>query len=216
MTPEWHPEDEPFLRPAALRTVDLLTEAAVNLLRTEGVDALSVGALARAINVTPQAVLKDYPRARVIELICIGFGDRWQSWACPDRKHDLPARLPRIAGERHGVQVMRALMELARGEQVRGRPTAALFLAGVAQRERDTLGAELDRICDRRVTDDELARVHALVTGLRLALVDGPSEDERHLTWEVAADLLRRQVAELVVDNQLAGDTLDRETPPLT
>ncbi len=63
MTPDWHPEDEPFLRPYALHTADRLTEATVNLLRTGGVDALSVGALARAINVTPQAVLKDYPRA---------------------------------------------------------------------------------------------------------------------------------------------------------
>jgi AcrR family transcriptional regulator len=207
MTPDWSPEDEPFLRPAALHTADRLTEAAVNLLRTEGVDALSVGALARAINVTPQAVLKDYPRARVIELICMVFGQRWESWAGPDREHDLPARLPRIPGERHGVQVLRALVELARGEEMRGRPAPAAILAGAVERERDRLGAELDRISDRRVSDDELARVHALVTGLRLALVDDPSEHERHLTWEAAAALLRRQVAELVVDNQLAkGD----------
>jgi len=207
MTPDWHPEDEPFLRPYAFHTADRLAEATVNLLRTEGVDALSVGALARAINVTPQAVLKDYPRARVIELICIVFGQRWESWTEPDREHDLPTRLPRIAGERHGVKVQRALLELARGEKARGRPAPAAILAGAVERERNSLGIELDRICDRRVTDDELARTHALVTGLRLALVDDPSEDERHLTWDAAAELLRRQVAELVVDNQLAEDT---------
>ena len=211
MTPDWYPVDEPFLRPYALSTADRLAEATVNLLRAGGVDALSVGALARTINVTPQAVRKDYPRARVIELVCMVFGQRWASWAGPDREHDLPARLPRIAGERHGVQVMRALLELARGEEARGRTAPAAILAGAVERERERLGAELDRICDRRVTDDELARVHALVTGLRLALADGPSKDERSLTWEVAADLLRRQVAELVVelvvDNQLAEDT---------
>ncbi len=106
------------------------------------------------------------------------FGERWQSWAGPDREHDLPTRLPRIAGERHGVQVLRALVELARGEEARGRPAPAAILAGAVERERNRLGIELDRICDRRVTDDE-----------------------RHLTWEAAADLLRRQVAELVVDN---------------
>jgi len=207
MTPDWYSEDEPFLRPYALRTPDRLAEATVNLLRTEGVDALSVGALARAINLTPQAVLKDYPRARVIELICIVFSQRWESWTGPDREHDLPTRLPRIAGERHGVQVLRALLELARGEERRGRPAPAAILAGAVERERGMLGAELDRICDRIVTDDELARVHALVTGLRLALVDAVAEDERHLTWEAAADFLRRQVAELVVDNQLTEDT---------
>lgn len=212
MTPHWHPEDEPFLRPYASSTADMLTDAAVNLLRTRGVDTLSVGALARAINVSPQAVLKDYPRARVIELLCIGFGRRWEAWTGPDLAHDLPTRLPRIEGERHGVRVHRALLELARAEQVRGRPSPCLMLAGLLEREQSALRYELRQLSSRRVTDDELAQVHALVTGLRLALTDGPDE-ERTMTWERAVAVLRRHVAELVVDNQPGEHTSLSEQP---
>jgi hypothetical protein len=135
VTPDWHPEDEPFLRPYALHTADRLTEMTVYLRRTQGVDGWSVGKLARAINITPQAVLKGYPRARVIELICMAFGQRSR---CCARSRSWPA-------------------------------------------------------ASRRADD--------------------PSNDRRHLTWEAAADLLRSQVAELVVDNQLSGDTRHRGMP---
>ncbi|MFC6344097.1 hypothetical protein ACFP8W_19105, partial [Nocardioides hankookensis] len=195
MHADWFSDDEPFLRPYAGEVSDRLTNETVLLLRGVGVDGWSVGALARAMNVTPQALLNEYPRARVIELVCIVFGRRWRSWSGPDRQHDLPARLPRSATERHAVQVLRALDELPRGEAARGRPAPSAILAGLVDDERDRLGAELDRICGRRVTDLETCHVHALVTGLRLALVDDPSPNERHLSWESAAGILRSAVA---------------------
>jgi len=198
MNARWFSDDEPFLRPNEPSYPAAMTDAAVRLLADRGVDGLSVGALARALGVTPQAVLKDWPRARVVELLCVHFADRWLTWTGPDRMAELPCRLPRNEAERHGVRVHRALLELARGELARGRPGPAAVWADTAAQERVRLAATLSRTAGRAVGDDDVARIHALTAGLRLALADPGA----HLAWESAAELLRDQAAQLVVDNQ--------------
>jgi AcrR family transcriptional regulator len=197
--PHYFDDDEPFVRPYAFGDADMLTNAAIRLLADHGIDSFSVAVLARAINLTPQAVLNRYPRHRVVELLCLTFSQRWLTWATRDRIDELPARLPRTDSERHGVLVHRALHELARGEAAQGRTDAQAVLIGTAEEELGALADEVGQVAERWVSTDEVAPLHALITGLRLVLAD----PEPQLTWEQAAELLREGFAKLVVDNQL-------------
>ena len=59
----------PFLTPDNPDLVEVLTDAAVEVLRTRGVDRFSVSALARWMKVTPEAVLNVHSRSRVVEIV---------------------------------------------------------------------------------------------------------------------------------------------------
>lgn len=197
------PAKDPFLRPDSADYVDILTDMAVDLLREHGVSRLSVGALARRMNMSPQAVLNSYPRARVVELICIGFGRRWIEWTRPDRSTGLPTTLPRTPDEIHGVRVHLALSELVRGEHAEGRPDASAKLVGFHNEEGWRLRHAVEEVCDRPPTDHQTELTLTLVTGLRLRLATAGTT----LTWGAAAQMLRQHVAQLVVDNQSREDT---------
>src|SRR5262249_54396834 len=122
--------EHPFLLPDHRDYPEVLTDAAVHVLEMSGVAQFSVAALARWMKVSPEAIHNLYSRARVIELVIICFSRRWGYWTTSDHlwlraEHPCPLRLPTTAEERHGVRVLRALEELARGERLRGNPLPA-------------------------------------------------------------------------------------------
>lgn len=210
MFPWTHDNDEPFLRPWDFSDAGMLTNGAVHFLREHPASELSVGALARTMRITPQALLKRHPRSEVVFLLCREFGFRWLEWTGPDRQLGLPTRLPRTDAERLGVRIHAALVELAAGEALHDRTEPTQVLAELRVRERAQLHAALDPCGDAHasgcIVDVALAEIHALIAGLRLALIwAGPA-----LTWDQAAEILRRRVAQLVVDNQ----PMDRFGPP--
>src|SRR4051794_19417767 len=115
--------DDPFMRPDDVRYAQILTDAAISVLRIMATDRFSVSAMARWMKVEPPAVLGQYSRSRVLQLVCICFTERWLSWSSTpdDEPTDAPflLRLPGTAAEVHGVRVLAALRELARGEFMR-------------------------------------------------------------------------------------------------
>jgi hypothetical protein len=187
----------PFLRPDDCRYEEILTDAAVHVLETTGVDRFSVAAMARWMKVTPVAVNNHYSRARVLDLVTICFSRRWLGWSVSDPRwlqaeHPCPLQLPRTAEERHGVVVLQAIGELARGERVRGNPLPALRLAGLRADEREMLGSRLTQLNPADiytpVADDELRGLTAVLTGLRTGLAQDPPE----LSWEAACEQFAR------------------------
>ena len=184
-----HPHRDPFLRPDDPRYREMLTDAAVVVLGERGVDGLSIGSLARWLKVTPAAVLKRHSRARVIELVMATFGDRWLDWSDPGPLRRIPARLPGSDDEVHGVRVHRALSELARSELVAGRAAPSRIWSEV---RRDELAGIRLRL---GATERDAERVLALASGLRIAL----AEPEPTLTYEIAADILGAETADLRV-----------------
>jgi hypothetical protein len=177
----------PFLRPDDPRYPEMLTDAAVIVLGDCGVDRLSVGSLARWLNVTPAAVLKEYSRARVIELVVATFGNRWLDWSDPGPFRAFTTRLPQTADEVHGVRIHRALSELVRGELVAGRVEPSRIWSEVRRDELHMLQRRLG------ATEHDAEQMLALATGLRLALAD----PEPTLTYETAAEILEARAADL-------------------
>jgi hypothetical protein len=177
---------------------EILTDAAVHVLDAQGVDRFSVRALARWMKVTPAAVLNEYSRARVLELINICFSRRWLAWSGTEpifgpNPASVPLRLPDGPDELVGIRVLSALQLLAEGERVRGNPVPGYQLERLGDEELELLRHRLDsalRCCDARADDDQAVAVMALTRGLRLAL----AEAEPRLTLTQASQVLRGYV----------------------
>jgi hypothetical protein len=181
----------PFLRPDDPRYAEILTDATFHVIGAGGLGGFSVGALARWMRVTPGAVLKSLSRAEVIELVTVTFGRRWLEWAACDRA--LAAALPRSDEELCGVRVHLALLELARGEEVRGNVAPARHLAQDRAEELDMLALRLSTTFARPVGPRELQATAAMVDGLRHRL----AVFEPAMTSEAACSILGELVDRL-------------------
>jgi len=202
----------PFLRPDDRRYEEILTDAAVHVLETTGVDRFSVAAMARWMKVSPEAIHNNYSRARVLELVAICFSNRWLRWSVGDplwlrAEHPCPLRLPRSVDERHGVRVLHALTELARGERVMGNPVPGTHLARLRQDEATLLRSRLAQLApdplSGPVDDVGLRGLTALLSGLRSSLTEEPCL----ITWEQACELAARAATALASPGRAAQTT---------
>jgi len=183
----------PFLLPDHPDYAEILTDGAVHVLETRGVDRFSVAAIARWMKVTPVAVNNHYSRARLLDVVTIRFAQRWLRWTVGypfwlRSDHPCPLRLPSTAEERHGVVVLQALGELARGERVMGNPLPMHRIAQLRKDEAELLASRVSALnasdVYRPVAEDRLSALMALLSGLRSALADDPPR----LRWETARD----------------------------
>ena len=134
----WRPFNDPFLRPDSARYDDILADGVVHLLRTSGVDSVSMRALAQWMKVTPSAVTQRAGRAESIVLIARALGRRWLQWSAHQLIEGRPGP-PASEVEAHGVRVWHLISELARTEAAAGRRTASEVINGVWSREREAL-----------------------------------------------------------------------------
>ena len=209
----------PFLRPDHREYAEILTDAAVHVLETTGVDRFSVAAMARWMKVSPEAIHNHYSRARVLDMVTICFSRRWLHWSVSDARwlqaaHPCPLRLPRTAEERHGFVVLQAIGELARGERVRGNPLPALRLVDLRKDEREMLGSRLAQLHSADVytpvADVELRGLNAQLNGLRSAL----AEDPLALSWEAACEQFARAASAVAGSERDAPSRLSDPSPP--
>jgi len=171
---------QPFYREDSVDYSEMFTDALVDVLGAGGLDQFSVGAVARWMQLTPQAILQRCGgRARLLEWVTDSFARRWLGWSSrvgPEEFGLNPlGALPATDHERLGVRVWQALAELARGELVAGRPGPSLIVSECRAQERQLLSwalrdhwgrspAEWD--CDGWETD----AAFALLEGVRFAL----------------------------------------------
>jgi hypothetical protein len=166
------------------------------------------------MKVSPQALLNMYSRSRALELIIICFSRRWQRWSIGEfawqrADQPCPLALPHGEDERHGVRVLSVLAELAEGERLRGNPVPTHHLADLHRDEVELLSNRMVALCPGEELEPpdgvEVEGLHALLSGLRRRLADGPGA----LTWEQARELFARSVS------AVAGSGPDgRTTPP--
>jgi hypothetical protein len=118
------PED-PFLRPDSVRYEDIVADGFVELLRTRGVDGLTMRGLASWMRVTPSAVTHRGRWPATVELFVAALVRRWVQWSIAGLRQ-VPAvpSVPVTAAERHGVRCWHVAHELARTEAAVGRPAA--------------------------------------------------------------------------------------------
>jgi AcrR family transcriptional regulator len=209
----------PFLLPDHRDYVEILTDGAVHVLETTGVDRFSVAAIARWMKVSPEAIHNHYSRARVLDVVTIRFSRRWLHWSVGDPRwlqatHPCPLRLPRTAEERHGVVVFHAFRELARGERVRGNPLPMLRLAKLREDEQELLGSRVTELSSADiytpVADVELRSLSALLAGLRSAL----AEDPPALSWEAACEQFARAASAVARPARDVPSTRSDLNPP--
>jgi len=191
--------DSPFLRSDHPGYPEILTDATIHVLGARGIDRWSIRALARWMKVTPAAVLNDYTRARVLEIVIICFERRWLAWSASESMFgssptELPLRLPATQDEQLGVRVHSALQLLAEAERLRGNPAPTMHLERLRREEKELLRHRLEQLARhrglRRPGEGVVGSTMAQVTGLRSALAD-PADD---LTWSAACAALREHV----------------------
>ena len=210
--------ESPFLLPDHLDYAEVVTDAAVHVLETHGVDRFSVSAMARWMKVSPEAVLNAYSRSRVIEVVTICFCRRFLRWSLSDldwiKSPTCPLRLPETSVERHGIRVLRALEELAEGERVRGHPLPAQHLARLREDEAEALRSRLAQVSPvqfyQPVSEPDLRGLISLVRGLRTSLIDDPPR----LTWAQACELCDRAVSSIASPGPDAPTTTSDLHPP--
>jgi phosphoribosyl-AMP cyclohydrolase len=187
--------DDPFLRPDAVDHREFVTDAAIEVLRVDGLAGFSVRAMARWMGITSPALTHRFgSRARLLQIVLTTYTKRWLGWAgWPDSADPCPARLPETPIELHALRVWLALHEVVSGHSRAGDSGLEASLAWARQEERELLGRELNARLDRRSTDAEVDTTYALVEGLRCALaVPAPT-----LTAERARSLLAAHVGTL-------------------
>jgi hypothetical protein len=195
--------DSPFLRMDDARLPEILTDAAINVLGSGGIDRFSVRALARWMKVSPPAVLNDFSRARVLELIIISFEKRWLAWSGSEpifgpAPAAVPLRLPATPDECLGVRVYSGLQQLAEAERLRDNPGPTTHLERLRDEELVLLRFRLeppDRCCTCLIDDQAVAATLAMVQGLRLALADRSPV----MTWSQACEALRQYASRATV-----------------
>lgn len=167
--------DLPFLRLDAANYSDMFTDALVEVLAHRGLDQFSVGAIARWLKVTPQAVLQQAGgRDRLVVLVTDCFAERWLQWSTRRRWGSSPSEplgaLPETAHERLGVRVWQVLAELARSESLAGRTLPSELISATRTRERQLLTWSLRDRVGREPEAWEVDAAFALVEGLRSGL----------------------------------------------
>lgn len=198
---------DPFKRLDSPALSDMLTDGAVDVLAERGLDRFSIGAVARRMDMSPQAVSNRFPsseggRPRVLQLITVTFGKRWLAWVTPGLAAEPPMiRLPENDAERHGVRVWLALAELARGERARGNTGLESAVGWVRSREREDLAVSLEQWTGSRIPPDEVMSIVVLVEGLRAELASG----DPHLNVETGHELLRSAMERLRQSRAAAG-----------
>jgi hypothetical protein len=190
-----HPEssDSPFLRPTSPRLPDILTDGAIHLMGTVGVDQFSIRGLARWMGVTPSRLLDTASRTRLVEIIAITFGDRWLDWTVATHGSESPLRLPTTPDELLAVRTRAALEQLAEAERLRGRPEPSHQLDYLDTQERLQLERRLRTLAPSCCApdDDEVRATMAVLAGLRSALAAQPARMTPMLAERVAAELTR-------------------------
>lgn len=185
-----------FERPDAAGIDDTLADGAVVLLRTRGVDALNVAALARWLGVSRQALSErlrgpDGARRRILQLTTLTFADRWIEWVGSAMREDPPVpALPKTADEEHGVRVWAGLLELARGERASGNPDPAAGVVATLVREREVVHSRISEWLGVSPSADEMLELYALTDGLRGILI----EPGRRLSHQQARLCLLRRL----------------------
>jgi AcrR family transcriptional regulator len=169
--------DNPFMRPFDPGIPEIVTDAAVHILASQGVDRFSVRAIARWMRVTPAYLLNDYSRSRLLEIILISFADRWIEWSGADSASGVVGmRLPQTPDELDGVRVRGALEDLADAEWLRLHPAPSFQVASLHARELDqltaTLRSQAPGCCPP--SDHEVSAMLALLAGLRGRLAARP------------------------------------------
>ncbi len=193
--------DSPFLRLDDRDYPEVLTDAAVLVLAGQGIDRFSVRALARWMKVSPAAVLNEFSRARVLELVNICFVRRWLAWSGMEplfgpRPAAVPLRLPEDPDELVGVTVLKALELLAEGERVRGNPVPRYQLDQLRGQEQALLRQRLESAlscCEVMPDDLQVAGVMALTRGVREALAEAAPQ----LTPDQASEIMRAHVGSM-------------------
>jgi hypothetical protein len=132
-------QDDPFLRMDSLRYDDMLADAAISVMRTVGVDALTTAALARWLRVSPSAVTHRAPRHETVRLIVQGLGRRWLQWSLKGVRLTGIPPLPVTQEERHGLRVWLTLEELSTTQSAAGHPEAQDLHAYFRSEERRLL-----------------------------------------------------------------------------
>jgi AcrR family transcriptional regulator len=198
---------DPFTRPDAAGMADMLTDGAVRVLRKRGLLEFSVAALAREVDMSPQALnerLRDKycARRRALRLVVQTFGRRWITWLeVPLAASPPEIRMPVDQSEVEGVRIWRAFGELARGEAHMGNNELVEVIGLIRDQE---LGAVQDaflRWAGGRARSTETFALLAFADGLRGELaVPRPwlrtDEAERAIAHSVAdlGDRIRRRV----------------------
>ena len=189
--------DSPFLRPDSIEYADVLTDATVHVLGARGIDRFSVRAIARWMRVVPSTVLGEFSRARVLELVCISWEDRWLQWSASESvwgtsPASVPLRLPADEDEKLGVRVHHALLLLAQAELLRGNGALKCHLDRLHQKELALLRLRMrSRCCGVEPPAEAAHAVLALATGLRLVLANDLAGAAR----PEAVDVLAQHVA---------------------
>lgn len=183
-----------LLRPGSCNYDDILTDAAVHILREHGLRGLSIRAVADWMRITPAAVSHHVNRDQLMVLVSGRFGARWLGWILQRTFTDgVLALLPPDEDEIYGVRVWLALAELGRnhlevGEQLRD----------VRREERDILHRVTQGRLDSAAADTTLALVDGLrallcppaacLAGDRLSLTEARASLDAHVTRHLASE----------------------------
>lgn len=153
------------LRPTSANYLDILTDAALHIVRDQGMGGLTVRAVADWVGVTPAAVSQRTTRQQMVSGVVELFCERWLTWVSGRTfSEGVFALLP---GTNDDVAALRILLGVI--EHARHDGDAARRVAAVADAER----AILDRFtelegADARPNANDACR--ALVDGLRAAV----------------------------------------------
>jgi hypothetical protein len=189
--------ESPFLRPDSVAYAEVLTDAAVHVLGAKGIDRFSVRAIARWMRVVPSTVLGEFSRARVLELVCICFEDRWLQWSSLESVWGpapaaVPVALPATEDVKLGVRVHDALLQLAAAEALRGNSALKRHLDRLHEQELSLLKLRMRSTCCSAEPSHAAANaVLAFANGLRHTLAN----DMPGVTQSEAVALLACYVA---------------------
>jgi hypothetical protein len=184
--------DSPFTRDSSPRLPDIVTDGAVHLIGSAGVDRFSIRSIARWMRVTPSRLLDVYSRARLLEIIAIEFGNRWLEWTLADEEGSL-LRLPESPDERLGVCVRTALEQLAESERHRGKPEPSNQFDYLDNQERAHLEMRMRGLSPTCCPPDdhEVRAAMAVIAGLRVAVAHDPARLDLEVARRVLSGLAR-------------------------
>ncbi|GGO84875.1 hypothetical protein GCM10011584_03490 [Nocardioides phosphati] len=167
------PPEDPFLRPDSVRYEDIVADGFVELLRTRGVDGLTMKGLASWMRVTPSAVTHRGRWPATVELFVAALLRRWVQWSIAGLRR-VPAvpSVPLTAVERHGVRCWHVAHELARTEAAAGRPAALVAWQEAMEVEEEHL---LEWWLSTPRAGGSFDRFRLVLGGTRLALAMDPT-----------------------------------------
>lgn len=161
--------------------VDMLTDAAIHIVRDHGMGGLTVRAVADWLGVRPPAVSQRTTRQQMLADVVALFCVRWSAWVRDrSRTEGVFALLPATDEDVAAVRVLLAVVEHARHDE-----SAAAKVAEIAAGER----AVLER-CAEVTEPSDLEWVEALVNGLRAAVCAPQSPMSAERAREVLATRL--------------------------